>query len=201
MKAFYKQTKTGTPRKGTPHKGTPRKGTPKRIVQQNSLLPKEKMKHQRKITDLFSKPLGKRKLEKPAPELSPKRTCISPSEETSVMAHTPQKFTPSLKSLLEQKTKIEVISPDVKENTSSSITTQVTDNKQCAVIDLSSDDEESIGNSNVPKSKNVFDDKINSIISCITKEEISEDAVVGAIINNSMIKVEEGFYLFFLFLN
>ena len=197
MKAFYKQTKTGTPRKGTPRKGTPRKGTPKRIIQQKSVLPKEQMKDQRRITDLFARRLGKRKLEKPAPELSPKRTCISPPlEENTVMGHTPQKFKPSLRCLLEQKTKIEVLSPDVKDNASSSLNnTQVSDNKQCAVINLLSDDEDSTGKPVPPKSKskNLFDDKIDSIISCITKEEIEEDAVVGTIVSSSMIK-EEGFH-------
>ena len=183
LKAFYK-SKNGTPQKGTPRKRTPLIGTPKKMAPPKSILSEGQMKKQRKITDLFVRPPEKRKLEKPAPELSPKRACTS-YEETFVMAHTPQKFQPSLRSLLEQKTKAEV--PEVKKETSPQ-----PDNKPCDVIDLSSDDEDS---TRALKYKTAIEEKIDSIISCIKMEEIPDDAVVGSIINNSMMK-EEGNFIY-----
>lgn len=153
------------------------------MTPQKSVLSKEQMKNQRKITDLFAKPSEKRKLEKPAVELSPKRLRVE--EEPTIMAHTPQKFKPSLRSIVQQKTKVEVLSPEIKEGIT--LKSKLDFKQSCDVIDLSSDDEDGKVK---PKLINNNETRIEAIISNITKENIPEDAVVGSIINTAMIKQE-----------
>ena len=142
FKHTFKTKGQGTPKKGTPKKksGTPKRPTPKRG--KRPILTEEQMKNQRRITDMFSQ---KRKLESiiedqaSAGTTSPKRPCLN-SLDNSLMARTPQKFQPTLHTLLQSKIKQETQSPATRPPLNASLSSA--GNKSTDVISLVSDDDD-----------------------------------------------------------
>uniref|UniRef100_A0A7M5WSZ0 BRCT domain-containing protein n=2 Tax=Clytia hemisphaerica TaxID=252671 RepID=A0A7M5WSZ0_9CNID len=184
FKHNFKTKGQGTPKKGTPKKsGTPKRPTPKRS--KRPILTEEQMKNQRRITDMFSQ---KRKLEaieenqtSASGRTSPKRPCLN-SLDNSVMARTPQKFQPTLYTIVHSKIKQEAQSPAPPLNASISSAA----NKSTDVISLLSDDDDGEENikppSTVKRNINEVEKwRLEKLLSQVADEPIPDGDVLGSI--------------------